>query len=128
MIKIQLDGERVWAEKLTENTARIANIPLDERCNLNDVVEFSGEQNTYVKTVEQKSKTLFCRYDTSEGVESYKKLYTHFEDNKIGVEGAIPGIAALAIPMDMEFERFVEIAQACPVANGPVEGGEDDTE
>lgn len=110
-------GENMWAKPLTQNTAQLKNIPFHAEIGLNDVVEIDSDRNI-TKVLKRKSITCGIKYKfTKAGIqEEYKKLALYFEKkNKIPIEGAVIGMASLAVPMKMTKKSFVKIVEKSPI-------------
>lgn len=60
MIKLHIPGESFWAERLTENTARVENILLDFSIGLNDIVLFNQE-NEVLEVIQKNSKSVMLK-------------------------------------------------------------------
>ena len=116
----QIAGEWFWAKKLTENTAEVNNIPFFCDLNLGDVVKFRPQDNEVTGIIKVGSHTVAIQYPFEDITVDvlrlrWEKIVSHFRSHEIHAEGAMPGFAVLAVPLDMPFPRFMEIANQCPV-------------
>lgn len=116
MIKLHIPGESFWAERLTENTARVENILLDFSIGLNDIVLFNQE-NEVLEVIQKNSKSAMLKYANEPDTvrENYAKIYEYFKGHRIGCEGMFAGEALLSLPIELSDIEFEIIASKCPV-------------
>ena len=116
-IKLHIPGESFWAHQLSKNTAEVANILFSTgEYGLGDVVKFNSRTGEVVKLVKKKSNSVIIKYSEAGDVkENFGKLYQHFETNNVKVEGFVPGMAALSIPLKMSEKTFLKLVENCPV-------------
>ena len=117
------DGETGWVEDLGDGTFRIANVPMSDRVNMNDVVTIKEKHGR--PTVDKVVRRAFTK---KSGIEypkpfakNYKKLCRALEGEGWALEGQIEGMALLAhdgrkSPEVVASEVGVEItAEAMPL-------------
>ena len=116
MIKLHIPGESFWAERLTENTARVENILLDFSIGLNDIVLFNQE-NEVLEVIQKNSKSVMLKYANEPDTvrENYAKIYEYCKGHRIGGEGMFAGEALLSLPIELSDIEFEIIASKCPV-------------
>ncbi len=107
MIRIRYDAhETGWVEKLDGDRARIANVPLADHLNIDDVVELlpaGADGFPVVGTVLERKfacKTAL-RYEEPH-LESWKLLSAMLHDKGCKVEGGIPGLCLVAHTEDTD--------------------------
>ena len=122
LIKVNLGGETVWAERLGPTLAKIKNVPLNEVYSLDDEVEIDRDEEDFcwvpVRIIKKAAHTVQGKYDGS-GSEGelktrFRAIAQHFQDNNIKTEGMVAGYIALAVPVDMQHDEFDEIVANCP--------------
>lgn len=114
-------SENVWAKRLSEDTAEILNIPffIDKFC-LGDIVQIKESKNgvSYKKTIKKVSSSCFLSYKKGKNYKHTQKNYAdiveYMAKHKIQVEGAVPGVAMLAYPIEMSEFEVDEIISDAP--------------
>lgn len=127
-IKLHIPGESFWAQPLTKNTARVDNILLESSIGLGDTVSFNPETNEVIEVLVKKTNTAAISYVSSKETikENFQKLYHHFESQGIKVEGVMPGIALMAIPVEMPDDTVDKLLNECPIKVALMFGEEGD--
>ena len=105
------DAESVWAKDLGATRegvwlAEINNIPFFAKASLWDTVSYTlGRDGTrnFGRIVKRATRKAYIEYDDDEGVVgAFVNIAKHFGGYGIQVEGAVPGLAAIAYPVDMK--------------------------
>jgi hypothetical protein len=114
--------EALWAYRFGKNTARINNVPvLTDKVAYEDVVRVrpSGE---VVKVLKKGTRTRRGRYESpsgpAEATSLWRAIRDHLERFGIVAESAVPGLFAMAVPLDMTDDKLEDICAACPVPFG----------
>lgn len=114
-------AENVWAKRLSEDTVEILNIPffIDKFC-LGDIVQIKETKNgvSYKKTIKKVSSSCFLAYkkggNYKDTQQNYADLVEYMSKHKVRVEGAVPGVAMLAYPVEMSEFELDEIIHNAP--------------
>lgn len=115
-IKLHVPGESFWATKLTDNTAQVDNILFDGSIGYGDIVKYDPSNNEVLSVLIKKTNTSAIKYSTDGDIRIiFKTISTYFEEKGIGVEGMIPGVAFLAVPIDFLEKDVLLIVNKCPV-------------
>ncbi len=113
-IKVQLYKERVWAKKLSQNSAKIKNNPLDPRVNCGDIIEMDDDHQ-FIKVLNRENAQAIIQYDCSLGLGiDYSRLGKYLLKNNIGIEGYAAGIAGIDFQMDRTQDEIREIMKLSP--------------
>lgn len=109
-------AESIWAKRIAKGKAEIANIPFfTKKCGLGDVVRYTKKdgERVFVKRIKKNTNTFHITYamaeDESSNQQRYEEVVKHYEKYGIHVEGAIPGYAAIAVPVKFE-DELLEVA------------------
>tara|TARA_Y100000034_G_C6893405_1_gene411437 strand:- start:1469 stop:1870 length:402 start_codon:yes stop_codon:yes gene_type:complete len=118
-IKIWIPGESMWATRISENSAKVCNIPImTNEFTLGDLVEIDSE-NQVVGVLERGAYNMVCHYEASDAdqvSERYKQLREYYQGFDIKVEGGVKGICMLSVPVDCDPKQLAQISKGCPVS------------
>lgn len=122
MIKVHLtfnnpppSGESLWAIGISNNTAKIDNIPFfTDDFTLGDLIEFDPfNNNEIIRVIEKGAKTYSGFYeplkDEEETVKLWKKIVSYLKEYDIKCEGAFPGMFRMSVPLDIDLEQLKSI-------------------
>lgn len=119
------DGETGWGERLSNGTARIMNIPMEQRLNWGDVVKLETDERGWPKAGEIISK----QYKNKSAVrypepykENWQKLATALRAAGAMTEGLVGGIGAVAHGAEHD---IIAIAKSVGI-DVTIDEGEDD--
>jgi hypothetical protein len=107
MIRIRYDADETgWAEKLDGDRARIANVPIADHLNIDDVVQLLPvDSDGFLVAGDVLERKFPCKtalqYDEPH-VETWKLLSTALHAKGCKVEGAIPGLCVVAHAEDAD--------------------------
>jgi hypothetical protein len=111
--------EYLWATRISENSAKIANIPfLGADVTLGDLV-WVAKNGRVLRVLERCGRTRFGEYEPGETLEETRDrwllLAGHLRLHDIPAEPAVPGHFSMATPLDMDEERLASVAATSPV-------------
>lgn len=108
-------GETFWAIKLTENTAKVDNILLNEEVGLHDIVLFDEDHNV-LEVIQKVTTTTAVKYPAEGDIEeTWKTLREYIREKGLSIEGMFKGTALISIPVEMSDEEYENIIDNCPV-------------
>jgi uncharacterized protein YjgD (DUF1641 family) len=118
-IKLSLPGEKFWAKLISQNTAQIENVLLNNEYSLGDIVMFN-ENNEVTLLLKKVSNTALVKYEfdlfnIEEMVTNVEKIIHYFGVKGIKSEPAILGVILIAVPVGITSEQVLNIANNCPV-------------
>lgn len=116
MIKVHLDGESVWAARLSPTTAEIRNLPLDERVNYKDIVEID-EERRFIRVIERQCEQagITYEYDPATMPEEWPKMNKYLYENGIGIEGMVIGHAMIDFKKGTSHDDISKILDGAPL-------------
>lgn len=116
LIKVRLQGETVWAVRLTPTTAEIRNTPLDERVNFKDIVEIDGHHN-FIKVIERyfEQAGIEYEYDPETIKVEYPKMAQYLRDHEVFIEGYTAGFAGVDFKKGRDHEEIKKILDNSPM-------------
>jgi hypothetical protein len=115
--------ERFCAQVVEVDTARIRNIPF-----VTDVVAFDDlvrvdESGNVIEVLERTTRTRRASYDAASDRKAAKKelkaICEHMRACQIECESAAPGLLAMAVPVQVRDEAFLQLCKLCPVPLNP---------
>lgn len=108
----QSRGEEVFAEVLSENTAKIVSIPLSNRIyNWGDIVEFEGKEIGRIL-----ENTHSVHYLSHRGnIDDFELIENYFKKNEIESECLFGAFFGIAVPNDVSDEELSSIIENCPI-------------
>ena len=114
-----VNSEGLWATPIAPNQARIGNIPsFAPEYSLGDIVEYDSF-GYITKIVTKVANTRHVAYDAGDTIdktkETYRKLVASFKEHKIECEGALAGIMAIAVPLDIKEKALGKICKTLKV-------------
>jgi hypothetical protein len=110
--KLGVAGEELYAELISENTARVVTIPFSNRiCNWGDIVEFEGDE--IKKVLETTHKVHYFSFQGPEDL--FGVLENYFQKHDICGEVLVGNFFGIAVPIDMTDDEFSNIIENTPV-------------
>jgi Domain of unknown function (DUF4265) len=113
-------GEWLWAVRISPTTAKVDNIPFFTTAfTLGDLVKID-RRHEVVRVLERGARTRHATYPKKGSEAAVRKRYTRIKEYlkryDVEVEGAFPGLLAMAVPLDVSDEELHTICLACPVS------------
>ena len=113
-------GEWLWAVRISPTTAKVDNIPFFTTAfTLGDLVKID-RRHEVVRVLERGARTRHATYPKKGSEATIRKRYTRIKEylNRydVEVEGAFPGLLAMAVPLDVSDDDLHAICLACPVS------------
>lgn len=101
LVRIAVPGESMWAEDLGNNRYKLANIPLEAKFNIDDIV--SGKMVAGRLEIDQllEQSEYGKAYLSYEDKDTFKQFFDAAEKCGGKVEGLMPGVAVIAFPETM---------------------------
>lgn len=114
-------GETVWAEKISENLAKINNIPffVDE-VSLHDLVSIKEVDGIYeyINTIQKNTNKFFLSYPKGETKEetkeTFKEIHNYLTEKQGKVESYMEGICSVAFDIGISKLEVDQILNDCP--------------
>jgi hypothetical protein len=115
--------ERLWALYVGDGLAKVDNVPaMASEVSLGDTVRIN-EDLEIVEVIEKAAISRLIRWEAVADDENLATIIVqYFKRNFVIAEYSCPGMAALAVPLDMRDEGFERICSLCPVAIRVYEG------
>jgi hypothetical protein len=107
-----VQGESLWARRISHDTAKIDNVPFFANMALGDLVRFDPNDpcNEIVEILEHVARTRMVAYLAPEEArttpyeqikERYGELRAKFQEYDIRTEGMQPGLMVISVPNDI---------------------------
>jgi len=104
-------GEELYAEQLTDNTARIITMPFsDQVCGWGDVVEF--EEKEITKVLDSTYRVYYFSY-RDDG--DFELIVEHFRKHGIVAEVLVGNYFGIAVPNEIDDDELAPLIESCPV-------------
>lgn len=110
------DTERLWAEQVSKNTAKIQNSPVTTgQVAHGDLVRIDKNREI-VKVLERVARTRLLIYnrDGERNKETLQmrcqEIHKHLKKHNIVTEGAFLGLCSLAVPLTIDDKKLAELA------------------
>lgn len=110
-------GESVWAKRVSSEDGKslveIRNVCMSTQVHLNDIVQVNrvNGRDTFIKVIEQKTRTVYVRYDA---IPDFKDIVNYLEARGCSVEGMVKGVASVAVPVGMPATLLIDLMEPCP--------------
>lgn len=112
--KLSTGQDWVSAAILSKRTAIVKGISQNYEIGYDDLVLFDPVTNKITQVIKKNSNTVYVKFQ--QDWRNFGKMDAYFSKNNIRIESLIPGIAGLAIPVDISDEDFQIIFHNCPVS------------
>ena len=113
-----IQGEWLWARQISEGHAKLANIPFCADFGKGDLVSFD-EDMEIIKLLERATNTFHASYPCDPyNRDIVKEVYSAVRDYllryDIYIEGFVPGLLAMSVPIDVDETQLNVIMAGCP--------------
>ena len=111
-----ISTENVHAFVLSKNTAKLNNIPfLADEYSLGDIVKFEPISKTVIQLITKHSISILLAHN-SKSEKTFAKINTYLKSKGIlACEGGQNGVFAVAVPITMALEAFLDIIKKSPL-------------
>lgn len=129
-IHLHRPGEGFWAAQVTADTALVRNSMMEAGFTFGAHISYDSE-GEFVKVLKEIYRQGVCHYDCPEDAPTnereipvpFVETYDHLEKAGILVEGWMPGISGVAIPVEMTPEAAITAAAGCKYVEAFLDSG-----
>jgi hypothetical protein len=111
--------EYLWAERVSDDTVKVGNIPFfSDEVGYQDVVRVT-EAGEVLEVLHRSTRTRRAVYEAALAREDaeceYRAIRDHLRPYGIECESARAGMFSMAVPLDLTDERLRDLCSRCPV-------------
>ena len=112
-----IQGEWLWARRISEGCAKLSNIPLCAELGQGDLVSYDEEMEI-LEVLEKATNTFHLWYkwhkDEDKTEREFREIREYLLAHDIHVEGLVIGLIAISVALGIEESELHGIIEGCP--------------